>query len=421
MGFKAMAQALGSIATKKRKYSKAELAAIEAAREALADWGVECARAGPAEVEALYVAEQQKVRIYVDGTDPQDTKVLLGRIAAATGSRITPDTARVATGVLLLEAADVKFVRLPVDPRRWRAGAAAILFVTSFSSVDGLDEDLERYGRVVQSFAGVAVHLVANTRDFEVYGLKDTDLSNYDAAKQYTLDRYRRLSDAQGRVFYNHALDFEEQGTVGTFVDALLEVTMRQLLEAGGADADAAVQGARGLLDGASDDEDEGLLGATGVLLAGDEAPPPAPEREPVPPVPSHAEQVARALANLPPLPPPDMYPLRVVVEESSTENEVSGKMFDDGPGEDAAAARAAPEAVETTGRVRKRFEESLYKGLVEKGMDAAAARARARDKAAALPARVAKPASFASPPAKGEARRWRAGGLEIRSPPADA
>ena len=76
---------------------------------------------------------------------------------------------------------------------------------------------------------------------------------------------------------------------------------------------------------------------------------------------------------------------------------------------------------METTGRVRKRFEESLYKGLVEKGMDAAAARARARDKAAALPARVAKPASFASPPAKGEARRWRAGGLEIRSPPADA
>ena len=104
--------------------------------------------AGPAEVEALYLLEQRKVRIYVDGTDAADTALLLRQISEAIGASTKPDTllleaaARVATGVVLLEAADVKFVRLPDDPDRWRDGAAAILFVTSFSSVDGLDDAL---------------------------------------------------------------------------------------------------------------------------------------------------------------------------------------------------------------------------------------------------------------------------------------
>ena len=43
----------------------------------------------------------------------------------------------------------------------------------------------------------------------------------------------------------------------------------------------------------------------------------------------------------------------------------------------------------------------------------------RAKEKAAALPARVAKPPPVA--PEKGETRQWRASGLEVRSTPADA
>ena len=232
MGLLSKIKALGSLTTK-RKYSKQELAFIEEARRALIDWGVACETAGPAEVEALYLLEQRKVRIYVDGTDAADTALLLRQISEAIGASTKPDTllleaaARVATGVVLLEAADVKFVRLPDDPDRWRDGAAAILFVTSFSSVDGLDDALSRYGSIARSFDGVALHLVANTCDFEVYGLRDSrrENNNYEAAKQSTLDSYRRRSDAQGRVFYNHALDFEEGGTVSTFLDKFLEVT----------------------------------------------------------------------------------------------------------------------------------------------------------------------------------------------------
>ena len=286
MGLLSKIKALGSLTTK-RKYSKQELAFIEEARRALIDWGVACETAGPAEVEALYLLEQRKVRIYVAGTDAADTALLLRQISEAIGASTKPDTllleaaARVATGVVLLEAADVKFVRLPDDPDRWRDGAAAILFVTSFSSVDGLDDALSRYGSIARSFDGVALHLVANTCDFEVYGIKDSrrENSNYEAAKQSTLDSYRRLSDAQGRVFYNHALDFEEMGTVGTFVDQFLEVTLRQLLP---------------------DDEEE----------ADDDKPileePPEPRL-------SHAEQVKLAIENLPPPPPPSEYPLRAV------------------------------------------------------------------------------------------------------------
>ena len=83
--------------------------------------------------------------------------------------------------------------------------------------------------------------------------------------------------------------------------------------------------------------------------------------------------------------------------------------------------APPAPEAaVEATDRFRKRFEDSFFQQLVEKGLDEDAARARAKEKAAALPARVAKPPPAADG-AKGEARQWRASGLEVRSTPADA
>ena len=64
MGLLSKIKALGSLTTK-RKYSKQELAFIEEARRALVDWGVACETAGPAEVEALYLLEQRKVRIYV--------------------------------------------------------------------------------------------------------------------------------------------------------------------------------------------------------------------------------------------------------------------------------------------------------------------------------------------------------------------
>ncbi len=390
MGLLSKVKALGSL-TRKKKYSKEELRFIEEARRALIDWGVACETAGPAEVEALYLLEQRKVRIYVAGTDNADTALLLRQISEAIGASTKPDTllleaaARVATGVVLLEAADVKFVRLPDDPDRWRDGAAAILFVTSFSSVDGLDDALTRYGSIARSFEGVALHLVANTCDFEVYGLKDSrrENNNYEAAKQSTLDSYRRLSDAQGRVFYNHALDFEEMGTVGTFVDQFLEVTLRQLLP---------------------DEEEE----------ADDDRPileePPEPRL-------SHAEQVKLAIENLPPPPPPSEYPLRVVVEqEEGAENEITGKV-EEAPEEE--PAPDPPTGVEATDRFRAKFEESLFQQLTEKGIDEETARARAKEKAAALPARVAKPPPVA--PEKGEARQWRASGLEVRSTPADA
>ena len=393
MGLLSKIKALGSLTTK-RKYSKQELAFIEEARRALIDWGVACETAGPAEVEALYLLEQRKVRIYVAGTDAADTALLLRQISEAIGASTKPDTllleaaARVATGVVLLEAADVKFVRLPDDPDRWRDGAAAILFVTSFSSVDGLDLALQKYGSIAQSFEGVALHLVANTCDFETYGIKEPQRENssYEAAKNYTLDSYRRLSDAQGRVFYNHALDFAEGGTVSTFLDKFLEVTMRQM--------------------GAFDEEDEAADDDKPIL------------EEPPEPRLSHAEQVKLAIENLPPPPPPSEYPLRVIVEqEEGAENEITGKV------EEAPEEEPAPEppetGVEATDRFRAKFEESLFQQLTEKGVDEETARKRAKEKAAALPARVAKPPPVA--PEKGEARAWRASGLEVRSTPADA
>ncbi len=209
--------------------------------------------------------------------------------------------------------------------------------------------------------------------------------SNYEAAKQSTLDSYRRLSDAQGRVFYNHALDFEEAGTVSTFLDKFLEVTMRQM--------------------GAFDEEDEA-----------DDDDKPILEEPPEPRL-SHAEQVKLAIENLPPPPPPSEYPLRVIVEqEEGAENEITGKV-EDAPEEE--PAPEPPTGVEATDRFRAKFEESLFQQLTAKGIDEGTARARAKEKAAALPARVAKPPPVA--PAKGEARAWRASGLEVRSTPADA
>ena len=56
MGLLSKVKALGSL-TRKKKYSKQELAFIEEARRALIDWGVACETAGPAEVEALYLLE----------------------------------------------------------------------------------------------------------------------------------------------------------------------------------------------------------------------------------------------------------------------------------------------------------------------------------------------------------------------------
>ena len=110
---------------------------------------------------------------------------------------------------------------------------------------------------------------------------------------------------------------------------------------------------------------------------------------------------------------------MRVIVEqEEGAENEISGKV-EEAPEEE--PAPPAPEAaVEATDRFRKRFEDSFFQQLVEKGLDEDAARARAKEKAAALPARVAKPPAAADS-AKGAARTWRASGLEVRSTPADA
>ena len=165
-------------------------------------------------------------------------------------------------------------------------------------------------------------------------------------------------------------------------MDQFLEVTLRQLLP---------------------DDEEE----------ADDDKPileePPEPRL-------SHAEQVKLAIENLPPPPPPSEYPLRVVVEqEEGAENEITGKVEE--PEEE--PAPDPPTGVEATDRFRAKFEESLFQQLIEKGIDEDTARARAKEKAAALPARVAKPPPVA--PEKGEARQWRASGLEVRSTPADA
>ena len=104
--------------------------------------------------------------------------------------------------------------------------------------------------------------------------------------------------------------------------------------------------------------------------------------------------------------------------QEEGAENEISGKV-EEAPEEEPVAP--APEAaVEATDRFRKRFEDSFFQQLVEKGLDEETARTRAKEKAAALPARVAKPPPAADG-AKGEARKWRASGLEVRSTPADA
>ena len=108
---------------------------------------------------------------------------------------------------------------------------------------------------------------------------------------------------------------------------------------------------------------------------------------------------------------------MRVIVEqEEGAENEIAGKV-EEAPEEE--PTPEPPAGVEATDRFRAKFEESLFQQLTEKGIDEETARARAKEKAAALPARVAKPPPVA--PEKGEARRWRASGLEVRSTPADA
>ena len=53
---------------------------------------------------------------------------------------------------------------------------------------------------------------------------------------------------------------------------------------------------------------------------------------------------------------------------------------------------------METTDAFRKRFEENYYSLLIKKGIDPAAARTRAREKAAALPARIETPAAAPAP-----------------------
>ena len=55
---------------------------------------------------------------------------------------------------------------------------------------------------------------------------------------------------------------------------------------------------------------------------------------------------------------------------------------------------------METTDAFRKRFEKNYYNLLIKKGIDPAAARTRAREKAAALPARIETPAAAAPAPA---------------------
>ena len=138
---------------------------------------------------------------------------------------------------------------------------------------------------------------------------------------------------------------------------------------------------------------------------------------EPPEPRLSHAEQVKLAIENLPPPPPPSEYPLRVIVEqEEGAENEITGKVEE--PEEE--PAPEPPTGVEATDRFRAKFEESLFQQLVEKGLDEETARKRAKEKAAALPARVEKPTAPQAP-VPGEARAWRASGLEVRSTPADA
>ena len=109
---------------------------------------------------------------------------------------------------------------------------------------------------------------------------------------------------------------------------------------------------------------------------------------------------------------------MRVIVEqEEGAENEIAGKV-EEAPEEE--PTPEPPAGVEATDRFRAKFEESLFQQLTEKGIDEETARARAKEKAAALPARVAKPPAAADG-AKGAARTWRASGLEVRSTPADA
>ena len=54
---------------------------------------------------------------------------------------------------------------------------------------------------------------------------------------------------------------------------------------------------------------------------------------------------------------------------------------------------------METTDAFRERFEQNYYNLLIKKGIDPAAARTRAREKAAALPERIETPAAAPAPP----------------------
>ena len=75
---------------------------------------------------------------------------------------------------------------------------------------------------------------------------------------------------------------------------------------------------------------------------------------------------------------------------------------------------------METNDAFRKRFEANYYNLLIKKGIDPAAARTRAREKAAALPARIETPAAAAPAAASAPASAARpAPALVSREAPA--
>ena len=79
-----------------------------------------------------------------------------------------------------------------------------------------------------------------------------------------------------------------------------------------------------------------------------------------------------------------------------------------------------ARDHMETTDAFRKRFEQNYYNLLIKKGIDPAAARTRAREKAAALPARIETPAAAAPAAASAPASAARpAPALVSREAPA--
>ena len=152
-------------------------------------------------------------------------------------------------------------------------------------------------------------------------------------------------------------------GTVGTFVDQFLGVTLR------------APAGRRG----------RGRRRQTDPRGAGRAAP-------------VAAEQVKLAIENLPPPPPPSEYPLRVIVEqEEGAENEITGKVEE--PEEE--PAPDPPAGVEATDRSGPSSKSALFQQLTEKGIDEETAPG-AREGEGRGPARARGETHRASAPEKG-------------------